>query len=118
MLKNTKAKLAAAVAAVALAVTGGGAAYAATSSPAAPFRPVACVEYGKPGSVQGNVMLYDWNGSKCPAGTYAVDLAQAVDDDPAAPDFDPKPVDIDPVVTVTPSPSVSASSTASPTPAG
>jgi hypothetical protein len=33
-----------------------------------------CVQYGQTDSVQGNVMLYDWNRSACPVGTYAVNL--------------------------------------------
>lgn len=63
----TRSSLAlAAVATVALAVLGVSSAGAATS----PVTHGACVEHGKPGSVLGNWMLYDWNNSKCPAGTY------------------------------------------------
>lgn len=38
----------------------------------------ACVEHGKPGQVAGNWMLYDWNNSACPAGTYPASLAGTV----------------------------------------
>jgi hypothetical protein len=35
----------------------------------------ACVTHGKTRSALGNWMQYDWNDSKCPAGTYAASLA-------------------------------------------
>jgi hypothetical protein len=73
MFKITKAKVAA-VAATAGLVLSGGAAYAATSTQ--PHGKAACVQYGPKGDMdaRGNVMLYDWNGSPCPAGTYRVSL--------------------------------------------
>ena len=101
MLK-IRTKVAAAVAAVSLAVIGGGAAYAATQ-PGSQFQQVACVKFGTPGSANGNVMLYDYNDSACPAGTYRVKLDQ------------PEPV-VTVTQTVKPSPSVSASSSVTGTP--
>lgn len=45
-----------------------------------------CVQHGKTGSVLGNVMLYDWNDSKCPAHTYGpVSLSGITAPAPAAP---------------------------------
>jgi hypothetical protein len=40
------------------------------SASASPASHGVCVKHGQPGSVLGNTMLYDWNNSKCPAGTY------------------------------------------------
>jgi hypothetical protein len=42
----------------------------ASTASTRPVSHTACVEHGKPNSVLGNWMLYDWNNSKCPAGTY------------------------------------------------
>lgn len=56
-----------------LALAGGASAsiaLAASSTPVA--SPTACVEFGKPDSVLGNVMLWDWQHSACPTGTYPV----------------------------------------------
>lgn len=64
----------AALATVALAVLGVSSAGAATS----PVTHGACVEHGKPNSVLGNWMLYNWNNSKCPANTYPVSLGGTV----------------------------------------
>jgi Collagen triple helix repeat (20 copies) len=33
-----------------------------------------CVQYGSGASASGNVMLWDWDRSACPVGTYAVSL--------------------------------------------
>lgn len=71
---NIKAKIAALAAGAALALSGG-AAYAATTGTVQHTK-AACVQYGPKGDMtaRGNVMLYDWNGSACPAGTYRVSL--------------------------------------------
>jgi hypothetical protein len=101
---SLKARIVATVLGVALFGGVGGAAYAATSSTTAGFQQIACVQFGAPNSAKGNVMLYDYNDAKCPAGTYQVDLAN--------PNPAPKPTPTV-TVTVTPSPSTSTSSPAS-----
>lgn len=59
-----------------LAVTVLGATNASATS--APVTHGACVEHGKPNSVLGNWMLYDWNNSKCPPNTYPASLGGTV----------------------------------------
>lgn len=92
---------AAAIAVGALAVIAGGGAALAASSSSSGFQAQACVTFGKAGSAAGNYMLFDWNDSACPPGTYLVHLANYPD--------------VDPTVTVTATPSASASSSASAT---
>jgi hypothetical protein len=78
-------------------ILGAGVAVASmTGSASVNAQRTACVEYGKPGSVAGNVMLYDWNHSACPAGTYTISVPQTV------------------TVTVTASPPASSSTAVSP----
>jgi hypothetical protein len=104
MLSKIRTKAAAAIAAGLVALSGGGIAYAASGQPASSFRQIACVQYGKAGSASGNWMQYDWNDSRCPAGTYTVHLAPV-----------PGPT-VTVTETVTPSPSNSVSTSPSPSP--
>lgn len=111
--------LATVTAAVVLAAGGGYVASAATNAPAtaAPttVTHTACVTYGPTGSknATGNVMQYDWNGTACPKGTYAVKFIS-----PATPA--PKPIPPTPTPTPTnPTPTPTPTNpTPTPTPTG
>lgn len=61
----------------ALSVLAAGTAEAA-STPAPRASHSACAEHGKPGSVLGNWLVYDWNNKPCPAGYYSAPLSGAV----------------------------------------
>lgn len=76
--------MAATLATVAVAGIGGGIALAqSTPAPIPTVR--ACVTYGQPNSVLGNEMLYDWNRTACPAGTYPVTWNQVGPTGPTGP---------------------------------
>jgi hypothetical protein len=62
----------AAIAVLGTPVLATGTASAATTARtvSAPVGHGVCVQHGKPNSVLGNWMLYDWNNTPCPAGTY------------------------------------------------
>lgn len=68
----------------AVLVGGGIGSYAAyATSSGSGFQQEACVQFGHGPGASGNVMLYNWDDSQCPAGTYLVKLAPITDPDPA-----------------------------------
>ena len=89
-------------AATAVGIAGGLAIWLALSAFASgsAFQERACVTFGHGNTAAGNVMLYDWNDSACPPGTYPVKLAE------------PGPA---PTVTVTATTTVTSSPSSSPT---
>ena len=62
-------------AAVVLSFAGLGVAAAATSHAAVTGNPNYCVQFGSGASAAGNVVLYNWDHSACPPGTYGHDVA-------------------------------------------
>jgi hypothetical protein len=74
-------------AAVITASTGFALAAQATPTTAPPAKALACVEYGKAGvkTAAGNFMLWDWNRSACPKGTYPVSWGSEGASGPAGP---------------------------------
>lgn len=107
----TRKRLAyASLAMVAAGVIAGGSEYIAAAQANASgngFQQEACVTFGAAHSAARNYMLYDWNDSTCPAGTYPVKLAN------------PQPaVTVTVTTTASASASATSSATSTATPAG